>query len=151
MTVKDEPSPTLPEALRVDKLVSPVTFKPFKAPKPVILPPTPMLPVVVKDEPEITPRSEVPATLIPERKLAAEVTFRDDPTPTVLENIEIPVTFNDPPTPTLPVVTKDPPTPKLPEKNPAPVTWKLNEGVEVPTPTLPLSKTVKPRLTAFVP
>src|ERR1035437_2043775 len=36
-------------AFNVPKLVNPVTFNPLNAPKPVILPPTPTLPVVVKE------------------------------------------------------------------------------------------------------
>ncbi len=40
---------TMAEALRLAKLVSPVTFNPDNAPNPVILPPTPTLPVVVKE------------------------------------------------------------------------------------------------------
>jgi hypothetical protein len=60
--VSDPPTATLPEVVKVErvvapkvvvpafnvpKLVNPVTFNPFNAPKPVIDPPTPMFPVVV--------------------------------------------------------------------------------------------------------
>ena len=53
-TVKEDPIPTLPVnweipvTLREAKLASPVVFSPDNAPNPVILPPTPTLPVVVK-------------------------------------------------------------------------------------------------------
>ena len=58
VTVSDPPIETLSEVVSVDelmlvalspaKLVSPVTFNPFKAPNPVMDPPTPTLPVVVR-------------------------------------------------------------------------------------------------------
>ena len=115
---------------RVFKLVSPVTFNPFNAPKPVIEAPTPTLPEVVKVveliEVAFNPaRLDNPAIFSP-------------PNPLIK-----PLTVNEPPTPTLPVVTSDPPTPKLPTLA-VPSTWKLNAGLVVPTPTLPLSKTVNP-------
>ena len=140
VTVKEEPSPTLPVALSPARLVRPVTFKPFNAPNPVMEAPTPTLPVVVrvflnKDSPLTVKvfKSVLPSTCSEEEKVPADVTESDCPTPT------------------LPVVTSDPPTPKLPEKLPVPLTWKLKTGVEVPTPTLPLSKTVSPKPVAFVP
>ena len=60
VTVKDDPIATLPEVVKVVRLVvvalsparldSPVTFNPDKAPKPVIDPPIPTFPVVDKVE-----------------------------------------------------------------------------------------------------
>ena len=57
VVVKEPPIPVLPEVVNVVPLIvvafnparldSPVTFKPFNAPYPVILPPTPMLPAVL--------------------------------------------------------------------------------------------------------
>src|ERR1035437_3570685 len=98
MPVIEPPTPTLPvvvkevaviapveseveviaPAFNVPKLVNPVTFNPLNAPKPVIEPPTPTLPVVVK-EVVVNPPLNTPS----------------------------PVTVNDPPTPTLPVVVKE--------------------------------------------
>ena len=60
------------------------------------------------------------------------------------ESSDVPeVTVSDLPTPTLPVETSDPPIPTLP-KNPVPETCRGYVGSVVPTPTLPLSKTVRP-------
>jgi len=141
----DWPNPTLPEVFKEAKDESPDTFKEDNRLVPLVTVnevPTPMLPVVVKDDPEITPRSDVPKTLIPDKKVAEEVTFKDEPMPTEPDKVEISVTVKDLPIPTLPVVTKDPPIPMLPnvpvpetfrdepmptkpEKNPVPLVKKL--------------------------
>ena len=101
-----------PVTPKVFKFELPVTFNPFNAPKPVIDPPTPTLPVVVR----------VVALMLVAFKawmFDSPVTF-NPPLATVK-----PVVINDDPTPTLPVTLSDDPIPTKPVKCPVPETSKV--------------------------
>ena len=126
VAVRDPPTETLPEELRVVRLVAPrvdapafkparlvkpVTFRPFRAPKPVMEPPTPTFPVVVRvflnNEAPLTVKvfkSVLPVTAKDALRLTPDVTLKDcpiptfpeilaeDPIPTKPENLELPTT-----------------------------------------------------------
>ncbi len=109
VTVKLDPTATLPEVVKVDnvvaprlvtpafnppKLDNPVTFNPFNAPYPVMDPPTPTLPVVVKEVELMfvafnADRLVSPKTLREDSRLTPDVTVREEPNPTLPEVFKV--------------------------------------------------------------
>lgn len=131
VVVSEPPTAVLPEVFKVERVVAPVTssvpliwvlvafklaifvnpvtFSPFNAPKPVIDPPTPTFPEVVKEVAlmvvavkaplkSVAPltvkvfKSVLPVTCKKEEKLAPEVTVKDEPTatlPVVVNEVEL--------------------------------------------------------------
>ena len=131
----------MPEVFKPARLVRPKTLSDDDKLAPDVTlsdPPTETLPDVVKDESVVEPalrvprfvkpdtvrelKSEFPATLIPDKKSAPEVTERDCPIPT------LPETLRDEPIPTNPV------------NLPVPATSRLYEVTDVPIPSLLLEE-----------
>ena len=117
LTVNDPPTPTLPDVVRVLKVVFPETER-------VELPNDPNIPAdVTLSEapiPTLPVRSENPLTLSPP-----------------LANVN-PVVVKLAPIPALPVTDSDDPIPTKPDRNVVPVFCRLYVGADVPIPNLKL-------------
>ena len=88
----DAPKPTFPEALSPARLVNPATFRDDNRDVPEVTlreEPTPTLPVVVKEEPEITPSIDDPETVNPELNIPMDVCVVEPPIPTFPDVVRV--------------------------------------------------------------